>query len=284
MNSTPVFTKLFFFSLRPQLGLIFFLWLIIFSGLASAQRIVLKDSSTPIAEQPSPKSRVIAVLARGDTVRVLKLNGAWAQVAFRGKKKGWMFIGRGPASTNANAPAALTPSASAKPNNAAPVEEIKPVEQTAGDAPVATTPPVADGGVSFHLGAFGGQFTYAGKFYYRTLPAIYIEGTFQYVAGNLASFYLMHGNAKYVRPLGRDLDGTLTGGVGVINTVPVRAAGGKSVSNMAFNYGVGAQRYLKNSNWLRADLRQYIAIRKQGLAHFFEFTVGIAIGIRWSKL
>jgi hypothetical protein len=116
------------------------------------------------------------------------------------------------------------------------------------------------------------------------LPSIYVEGTFQYVAGEIASFYLMHGNAKYVRPIASRLDGTLTAGIGVINTVPVRSAGNKSVSNMAFNYGFGVQRHLKNNNWLRLDLRQYAALRQQGLATFFEFAAGVAIGINWSKL
>jgi hypothetical protein len=76
----------------------------------------------------------------------------------------------------------------------------------------------------------------------------------------------------------------LNGGIGIINTIPVRAAGGKSISNMVVNYGLGVQRHLRNSNSLRLDLRQYTAIRSQGLANFFEFTVGIAFGIRWSKL
>jgi hypothetical protein len=72
--------------------------------------------------------------------------------------------------------------------------------------------------------------------------------------------------------------------VGVINTVPIQSAGGKSVSNMAVNYGLGVARHLKNSNWLRADVRQFSALRKQGTVNFIEFTVGLDIGIRWSKL
>jgi hypothetical protein len=282
MDSTPSSKKCFSSLSRLQLGFIL-LWLMWANDTANAQRIVLKDTATPIAEQPSPKSRVLAVLAKGDTVRILKFNDEWARVAFRGKKQGWMFVGRSTTPAKLNTSTA-TPNSPAKPTNSAPVEEIKPVEQASTNSPPMTTPPITDGGISFHLGAFSEQFTYVGKFYYRTLPALYVEGTFQYVAGDIASFYLMYGNAKYVRAIGRKLEGTLTAGVGVINTVPIRAAGVKSVSNMMFNYGIGVQRYLKNSNWLRADFREYAAIRKQGLANFFEFTVGIAIGIRWSKI
>jgi hypothetical protein len=252
--------------------LILVVWWSLPNASTFAQTAVLKDHVTPIAEQPSPKSRVIAVLAAGDSVRILKTDGAWMQVAFRGKKKGWMFVG----ANNTLAP---------KPKNETRVEEKTGEKQnlTAGVSP-ADVRPATDGGVSFHLGAFSGQFTYVGKFYYRSIPSLYVEGTFQYVAGEIASFYLLHGNAKYVRPLSRRLDGTLTAGLGVINTVPIRSAGGKSVSNMALNYGLGLQRHLKNNNWLRADLRQYAALRKQGTATFLEFTVGVAIGIRWAKL
>jgi len=284
MDLTLLLKQLFPISVRARSVLSAVVWLLLLNGVATAQRIVLKDAATPIAEQPSPKSRVIAVLAKGDTVRVLKINNPWVQVAFRGKQKGWMYVGRSTASTNTKTPA-TTPETATKPANAALVEEAKPVEQNATNAPPVTLPPITDGGVSFHLGSFSQRFTYVGKFYYRTLPGLYVEGTFQYVAGDIASFYLMYGNAKYARPLGKRLEGTVTAGVGVINSVPVRAAGVKSVSNMVFNYGVGVQRYLKNSNWLRADIREYTAIRnKRGLANFFEFTVGIAIGIRWSKI
>ncbi len=285
MNLTLAFKKITFSTRLLPFSTILFLWLLLLGDSANAQRVVLKDATTPIAEQPSAKSRVIAVLGKGDTVRVLKTVTPWVQVAFRGKQKGWMYVGRATTATAAKAPSLTSPEIAAKPANAPPVEEVKPLEQTATTTSPAVSAPSGDGGISFHLGSFSQQFTYVGKFYYRTLPRIYVEGTFQYVAGNVASNYLMYGNAKYVRPLSRRIDGTVTAGVGVINSVPVRAAGVKSVSNMAFNFGVGVQRYLKNSNWLRADIREYTVIRnRQGLANFFEFTVGIAIGVRWSKL
>ena len=149
--------------------------------------------------------------------------------------------------------------------------------------PTPKRPPV-DGGLSLSHGTFGGDFSYVGRFFYRNLRWVYLEGTFQYVAGSIASQYLMHANARYMRPLRGRFDGYATAGVGVINTVPIQSAGGKSVSNMAVNYGVGVARKLKNNNWLRADLRQFSALRTQGTVNFIEFTVGLDIGIRWSKL
>lgn len=285
MDLTQFVKRFFLFSPALCAGALIVSSLFIVNNLALAQRLVLKDAATPIAEQPSSQSRVIAVLAKGDTARVLKTAGPWVQVAFRGKQKGWMYLGRTNPAT-ATKPPATMPSETPMPlATTPPIAEVKPSEQTAANGPPPAFPTSPDGGISFHLGSFSRQFTYVGKFYYRTLPQLYVEGTFQYVAGNVASNYLMYGNAKYVRPLSRRLDGTATAGVGVINSVPVRAAGVKSVSNMMFNYGIGVQRYLKNSNWLRADIREYTAIRnRQGLANFFEFTLGIAIGIRWSQL
>ncbi len=271
MNFFCLCQKISFSSFLLRFGWCWVAWLIVSSTAALAQTAVLKDAATPIAAQPSPQSKVIAVLAAGDTVRILKMNGAWVKVSFRGNQTGWMFVGSTGVST-------------AKPATESAVEGKKADEPRSSRPPAAASRPLTDGGISFHLGAFGGQFTYIGKFYYKTLPAICIEGTFQYVAGEVASFYLMHGNAKYVRVLRPRLDGTLTAGVGVINTVPVRSAGNKSVSNMAFNYGFGVQRHLKNNNWLRLDLRQYAVLRQQGLATFFELAAGVAIGINWSKL
>ena len=244
---------------------------------ASAQTAILKDAATPVKEKPSQASPLIATLASGDTVRFLMMSGPWVKIAFHGKREGWMFIGARPAPDEA-------PQASVS-NGGATTSATPPHPPPArGPAPVPGIPST-DGGLSFHLGSFSGDFTYVGKFYYRSMPALYLEGTFQYVAGDIASLYLMYGNLKYVRPIGQRFDGTLTAGVGVINTIPIQSAGSKSASNMAINYGAGLQRHLKNNNWLRIDLRQYLALLKRnGTATFLEFTVGIAIGIQWSKI
>jgi hypothetical protein len=242
---------------------------------ALAQTAILKDPVTPLYEKPSTNSRLLAVLAAGDTVRILKTSGPWVHVLFHRKRTGWLNIsGKSASASKAESDASGEESRWRNQPQAA------PALGGVGNGVRAAT----DGGISFHLGTFSGDFTYVGKFYYRSLPSIYLEGTFQYVAGQIASLYLLYGNAKYIRRLGQRIDGSLTAGAGVINTVPIRSAGGKSVSNMAVNFGLGIQRHLKNYNWLRLDLRQYSAVQKRGLANFIEFTVGISIGVRWSKL
>lgn len=240
----------------PQISL---LVAIFWSSISLAQIAILKDKAAPLYEQPSIQSRMIAVLATGDTVRILQTRSGWVQLN-ASKQKGWMRIG---------AKAASHFSFLSKKSSS---ENFK-----AESSPY-------DGGVVLGLGTLGGDFAYIGRFYYRNLPRWEIEGSFEYVAGQIASIYLMHANARYVRPVARRFEGYATAGVGVINTVPIQSAGGKTISNMALNYGFGVQRRLNHSNWLRADLRQFTAVRKQGTLNFLEFTVGLAIGVRWGKL
>ena len=243
---------------------------------ARAQIAVLKVDATLLYEKPSTESRLLAVLSAGDTVHVLKRQDGWTQLRFRSRQTGWMQVRnrRGRNGANDEAQNQLS-------------HQLAFADRNGGFATTSTMarkqPPV-DGGLSLGLGVFGGDFSYIGRFFYRNLKTLYVEGTFQYVAGQIASQYLMHANARYMRPIRLHFNGYATAGVGVINTVPIQSAGAKSVSNMAFNYGVGVARQLKSNNWLRAELRQFSALRQQGTVNFIEFTVGLDIGIRWSKL
>ncbi len=247
---------------------------------ARAQFAVLKDDATPLYEKPSLQSKLVTVLSAGDTVRIEKKQNGWARLRFRKKQRGWMQLRARTAQNGAAASAKVSGD-----TQKFSADQLAVSRRNAGFAtkPV-TKPPPVDGGLSLSLGVFGGNFSYVGRFFYRNLKALYFEGTFQYVAGSLASQYLMHANGRYVRPISLRFEGYATAGVGVINTAPIQSAGGKSVSNMAFNYGLGVARQLKNDNRLRADLRQFTALRKQGTVNFIEFTVGLDIGIRWSKL
>lgn len=224
--------------------------------VVQAQTAVLKDRETPLYEMPSTTSRKLAILAAGDTVRVLQNRGLWIQLASRGERKGWIYLGK-------------NSELNRKPKR--PATLWKPA-------------PLPPGGISFHLGAFSSAFTYVGKISYRNLPKMDIETTLQYATSKVASFYLLYGNVRYIKPIRPRYDGWLTLGAGVINTVPLSAANNDARSNMVINYGLGVQRHLDANNWLRADLRQFTAFANQGLANFVEFTVGITIGVDWSKI
>jgi len=235
----------------------------VWSSYSFAQSAVLKDEATPLYEYPSLQSKLVGVLAAGDTVRILQNRSGWVHLSARKQLKGWMRAGAKPASKFS-----LLDKTSLSGNNKTDVTSAKPY----------------DGGIVLGLGTLGGDFAYIGRFYFRNLPRWELEGSFEYVAGQIASIYLMHANMRYLRTFKNRFEGYATAGVGVINTVPIQSAGARSISNMALNYGLGVQRHIKSNNWLRADLRQFTAVRKQGTLNFLEFTVGIAIGMRWAKL
>ena len=135
-------------------------------------------------------------------------------------------------------------------------------------------------GISFSLGALGENFAYSGRFMYRTLPKIFIEGAFQHVPGDVAASLLVHSNLLYDFSVAPRWDGWITGGVGVISTSPTKTVGAKSVSNMEVNYGIGVRRYLKHRTYLRGDLRQFSVMTDNGTKNYIEFAFGIVIGVR----
>ncbi|MGH7599321.1 MAG: SH3 domain-containing protein, partial [bacterium] len=93
MNFFCLCKEILFSSPLSRFGWCLVVWLIAPNTAAVAQTAILKDAATPIAAQPSPKSKVVAVLAAGDTVRILRMSGAWVQISFRDNKTGWMFVG-----------------------------------------------------------------------------------------------------------------------------------------------------------------------------------------------
>lgn len=223
--------------------------LLLFSpGLLLGQRAVLKAEFTPVYETPSAESRQIAVLAAGDTVEILKIENGWVQLAF-GQRQGWMNV-----------------------------RDQKPKQRRAR-ASLPKRLGAKRGGISLHVGSFSKDFSYVGRFHYKSTPSIHMEGTFQYAAGKLASLYLMHLNFRRLYPLGGRVDGWVSIGAGVVTSVPIRSAGSKSVSNMAFNYGLGARRHMKNSNWFRVDVQRFSIFVDSGLQHFLSWTIGIEIGV-----
>lgn len=68
-------------------------------------------------------------------------------------------------------------------------------------------------------------------------------------------------------------------GFGVLTNVPVKSAGAKSISNMAFNYGIGIQKPLKRTTAARFDIRQFLVLGNQGLSSFMEFSAGLVFVI-----
>ncbi|HEX9654859.1 MAG TPA: hypothetical protein VGA99_14220, partial [bacterium] len=136
-------------------------------------------------------------------------------------------------------------------------------------------------GYSFGMGVIELDYTYNWKFVFHSTPRLALEGSFRHVLGDAADSYFIMANFSYLlKDKGKFLP-YLTGGMGVINTVPARSVGLDGVSNMAINAGIGARKYLKKNLSLIFNANQYTAFVGKGLAHYREFTAGILVGKFW---
>jgi len=286
-----------------------FAWAIIaVSSVALAQTAVIRSGALKAYEAPDESAREVMTLTVGDTVKVAERQGAWVKLRLPGKRFGWMRLtesasqtlfkksrpaqnGNGlrpPQNQSPDAPTSLATAVApgVAGEGLAPEQSLR--EMPASETQMQTAPtfvrPANDLtlGISFTLGAIGENFAYSGRFLYRSLPSLYLEGSFQHVPGDVAASLLLHSNALYTFSLSREAgwEGWITGGLGVISTSPTKTVGAKSVSNMEINYGIGARRYLKHRTYLRADLRQFSVLLDNATKNYVEFAVGIIIGVR----
>lgn len=71
---------------------IFFLVSILLSpSLLNAQTVYIKKHKTKIMEAPSPKSKIIAVVSAGISLKIIDKKGKFFNVKLPGGKKGWVF-------------------------------------------------------------------------------------------------------------------------------------------------------------------------------------------------
>ena len=226
---------------------------------AQPRVVVLKNAKTIIFELPSMASRQIALLPRGTRVKLLQRSGGWIQLAFGHKRSGWMQLEKA-----SNARSAI--------NKAGHDMDAFPPESK-------VIPAESKGGLSFHMGFLSGDFSYLFKFYYKNRPRWHLEGSFQYVADRVLSIYIMDANFKYLWRIRNSYMSYVHSGFGVLTNVPVKSAGAKSISNMAFNYGIGIQKPLKRTTAARFDIRQFLVLGNQGLSSFMEFSARLVFVI-----
>ncbi|MCK6557898.1 hypothetical protein HUU39_05605 [candidate division KSB1 bacterium] len=230
---------------------------VVWSSLSplQAQPAVMRDLETPLYEMPSITSHRLLTLSAGDTVRILQNRGLWMQLATHTDQKGWMFLGKTEGQTRKPRPPALL------------------------TAPA----PAVEGGVSAQVGVFDRGFTVAGRFSYRSLARVEVEAALQYVNSKAASFHLLHTNVRYLQPLASRVQAALTAGAGVIHST-AEATAGSARSALMINYGVGVQRRLGDSHWLRAEVRRVTAFTAPEVTNYTEFLAGFTLGMAWSRL
>jgi len=273
-------------------------------SVAWSQTAVIRSGSLKVFDAPQANARLLTKLSEGDTVKVIEQRGNWAKLQLPGKRVGWMQLSestsaalfkknRGSQIANALpqtpksfesavSPDSLTNDQSSEETSL--MSRLRNMPASEQEMQIgrghSDTNTNLNLGISFSLGALGESFAYSGRFMYRTLPKIFIEGSFQYVPGDVAASLLVHSNVLYDFSVAPRWDGWITGGVGVISTSPTKTVGAKSVSNMEVNYGIGVRRYLKHRTYLRGDLRQFSVITDNSTKNYIEFAFGIVIGVR----
>lgn len=222
---------------------------------AKAQTATYRGSETIVYELPSASSRKVGVLKPGDRVQFLQRQEPWLRLRIAGGVTGWVR----PMKADQSGAAA---------GNAKKGKSESRRDLQADQAP--------KGSISLHLGLFGGDFSYAGKFAYRSWPRVHFEGSFQFVADKVVSIYNMDANFKFIWRETAKYDAWLSTGAGVLTNVPVKAAGARSISNMAVNYGIGIQRPLQARKNVRLDVRHvWVISNSNRLSHFFELLIGL---------
>ncbi|MFQ5629979.1 MAG: SH3 domain-containing protein [bacterium] len=168
-----------FYHLGDKESLLLLTFILMFCAIDSfAQTAILKDEKTIIFELPTTASRQLAILRAGTKVQILQNKNGWVQLRFGKNRTGWMPLDASSERKN-----------SQRENPISTKENKHQINDKANSDLQQDSNLILEkskGGLSFHLGFFGG-------------------------------------------------------GVGILTNVPVKSAGAKSISNMAFNYGIGIQ-------------------------------------------
>ncbi len=264
------------------------LLLILAGKEAQAQRAIIAFDGVEIYSLPMLEEIPLAVLSQGDTVRVLGQRGEWVKVEFDQDKKGWMEVQvRRRVATAQERGVRIARDGEVRPRafstGPGSGSEVNPSSDMVRSAPTAIAGKHAYRrfGYTFGLGMLASDFTYNWKFIFHQTPRLAMEGSFKHAIGQAASSYLMMVNATYLLQQDPGFLPFVTGGVGVINTVPERSIAESSVSHMALNYGVGGRKHLRNKLSLLLSATQYTVFLGDGMSHFREFTVGVLVGQFW---
>ena len=256
-----------------------------------AQRAVIGPDVVKVYSLPMIDEKPIATVTKGDTVRVIGQRGQWVKIALSNGRRGWMPV-----------EVRKSKAAPAKRKNPLMTSEITEVRsalrqenETARAPSLSRKPDLLNGakrtpneqtiyrrfGYSFGMGLIQLDYTYNWKFVFHSTPRLALEGSFKHALGEAADSYFIMANLSYLLKEHGKILPFVTGGMGVINTVPDRGIGSDSVSHMAINYGVGARKYLSPKLSVTGHATQFTTFVGKGIRHFREFTIGLLVGKFW---
>ncbi|NIR51627.1 SH3 domain-containing protein [candidate division KSB1 bacterium] len=245
---------------------------------AFAQRAVIALNGVKIYSLPMVEDPPIATLTKDDTVRVIGQRGGWVKIGFANDKKGWMQL-------QVNRNRGHGGEVDGLPNQAGENGGTNGKNPDRFDKPSRTGKRFNDTlyrrfGYSFGMGLVELDYTYTWKFMFHSKPRLALEGSFKHVLGKAADSYFIMANLSYLLKERERLLPYITGGLGVINTVPDRSISSNTVSHMAINYGVGARKLINERLSVVFTATQYTAFGK-GISQFHEITVGLLVGNFW---
>ncbi len=281
--------------------LLAFIFLLMLNKNAYSQRAIIKTDNVKIYSLPMVDTPV-AVLTKGDTIRVIGQRGDWVKIQIGRNLKGWMLLevkslsGNSPASTIKKEKPSRQPSIASTNSKAENSSTNGPANGTHNPKPfspdlIRKKPNSIQGnetyrrfGYTFGAGLLATDFTYNWKFIFHQTPRMALEGSFKHALGEAASSYFIFANLNYLLTanIRKKFLPFATAGVGIINTVPENSIDvGQGVSNMAINYGIGARKYYRKKLSLLFNVSQYSVFIGKGVSHFKEFTVGLLVGKFW---
>ncbi|MFQ5649861.1 MAG: SH3 domain-containing protein [bacterium] len=272
------------------------------------QRALIALDGVKVFSLPMVDDSPLTVLVKGDTVRVIGQRSKWVKIEFAPGKKGWMQVQlpdrerqrarsqkRRTASQGRAGQMSRQPELHAATNGhrgaaAAKGTSRRGVPASGGRAPDEIRPATSyqsEGstyrrfGYAFGMGVLETDFTYNWKFVFHQTPRLALEGSFKHALGQAADSYLIMANFLYLLQQRKSWLPYLTGGMGVINTVPERSIDTGSVSHMAVNYGVGARKFVRQNLSLLVNASVYTVFVGKGVRHFKEVTIGLLVGKFW---
>jgi hypothetical protein len=273
------------------------------TSLCWSQHAVISRDTVEIYDLPGIAANPVAVLSKGDTVRVIGQRGNWIKIVYQNQSRAWMPIDiekpeyRGETTGDELEPGKdITSDANQgivhgqQVFAAAPVpdriiadpEPEQPVTEPTPRAPDFGPRSPGRFGYSFSAGLMESDFAYSWRFVFHTTPKLTMNGMFKHVLGEAADSYIMLTSFNWFFSRQAKTLPYFTAGMGVITTVPERSIDLDSVSHMMLNYGIGIRQYVHKSISLTFGVSQNTVFVESQTNHFREFSFGFLVGRFWN--
>ncbi len=238
----------------------------LFSPDAVSGQTVRIKRSIVVYTRPDADSPVLKVLSSGSKIKFLGSREGWDRIAWAAGKTGWINL--------------KMPAAKVRRHAVNSGGHNHGVDRTRLSGKKRPPSRVMRTGTLFGMGVMNFDFSYVFRFFHGNWPRTWMEGSFQFVADKVVSVYIMDMSFRRMWVRTRLFDTWYSAGVGVMTSVPVKAADKRSISNLAFNIGIGGQKALDRKRAVRVDFKNFYALGNGGISSFWDVSVGLVFRIR----